>query len=851
MAELPEQRIIPIDISDEMRSAYIDYSMSVIVSRALPDVRDGLKPVQRRVLYGMSDLGLTAGSSFRKCARVVGDVLGKYHPHGDSAVYDAMVRMAQGFNLRYPLVDGQGNFGSIDGDSAAAMRYTEARMARIAQELLRDINKETVDQVPNFDESLEEPIVLPAAVPNLLMNGASGIAVGMATNIPPHNLGEVIDGVLAYIENPDLTIEDLTQSIPAPDFPTGGTIYGYTGIREAYHTGRGRVVMRARIHEEEVHGRQALIITEIPYQVNKSSLMEKIAGLIRDKRIDGIHDLRDESDRDGMRIVVELKRDAIPMIVQNQLYKYSQLQQTFGVNMVALVDGRPRLLNLKEVIAHYVNHRHNVVTRRTTFDLRKAEERAHILAGLVIALDHLDAVISIIRYSPDVETAQKNLENGVIPSELSPEMRRRFELPLDEGSLFSLSEIQAKAILDLRLARLTGLEREKIEKEYRDVLIEIDRLKEILARRELRMQIIRDELVDIKERYNDDRRTRIDYTGGDEINLEDLIEDESMIVTISHEGLIKRTPVGEYRAQGRGGRGLRGASTRDEDYVEQLYHCSAHDYLLFFTDRGKCYWLRVFRIPEGARTAKGRSIRNLIQLPQDDSVRTVLAVSKKDFEDPAFTNRHFVVMASQKGLVKKTVLSAFSRPRVDGIIAIAVNDDDKLLRAVLTDGKADIILASSEGLAIRFHETDVRAMGRNTLGVRGMRLPESHYLIGMVVQHKDEEFDILTISKHGAGKRTSISEYPVQARGGKGVITQKTTDRTGSLVGIRGVTEENDLMIITTHGIMIRLSVSGISRYGRNTQGVRLINLGNEDTIADVTLVATDEEVEVEREIHE
>ncbi|QXD14969.1 DNA gyrase subunit A [Rhodocaloribacter litoris] len=841
--EQDRRRVIPINIEEEMKSSYIDYSMSVIVSRALPDVRDGLKPVHRRVLYGMSELGLTAGSAYKKSARIVGEVLGKYHPHGDSAVYDTMVRMAQDFSMRYPLVDGQGNFGSVDGDAAAAMRYTEARLTRLAEELLRDIDKDTVDFQENFDGSLQEPEVLPAAFPSLLVNGADGIAVGMATKIPPHNLGEAVDAVVAYIRNRDISVDELMKYLPAPDFPTGGIIYGYAGVREAYHTGRGRVIMRARMHEEEIRpGRQALIITEIPYQVNKSALIEKIAALAREKRIDGIADLRDESDREGMRIVVELRKDAVPLVVQNQLYKYTPCQQTFGVNMVALVGGRPRTLTLKEMIQHYVEHRHEVVVRRTTYELRKAEERAHVLEGLTIALDHLDAVITIIRHAPDTETARANLMAGVLPAGLTPAQRERLGLPLHEGSLFALTEKQADAILALRLSRLTGLERQKIEEEYRAVLQEIERLRSILASEPLRLQLIIDELLEIKAKFADARRTEIDYAGGDDLLIEDLIEDEQVVVTVSHQGLIKRTSISEYRKQGRGGVGMRGSGMRDEDYIEHLFVSFNHDYLLFFTDQGRCYWLRVYEIPEGSRTSKGRSIRNLIQIAPDDRVRAVLAVRKEDFLDPDFLENHYVLMATRKGLVKKTSLEAFSRPRVDGIIAIDIMEEDELIEAKLTDGEADVILASSSGLAIRFREQDVRPMGRNTRGVRGISLGSGERVVGMVVIAGGEERDVLAISANGYGKRTLLDDYRVQTRGGKGIITLKTTVKTGPLVAIKGVQETDDLMISTHNGIMIRMHVGDISVFGRNTQGVRLINLKPGDAIADVTRVVTEEE---------
>ena len=843
--EQDKKRIIPINIEEEMKSSYIDYSMSVIVSRALPDVRDGLKPVHRRVLYGMTELSMSAGSAYKKSARIVGEVLGKYHPHGDTAVYDTMVRMAQDFSMRYPLVDGQGNFGSVDGDSAAAMRYTEARMTRIAEELMRDLEKETVNFQENFDGSLQEPTVMPAAIPNLLVNGSDGIAVGMATKIPPHNLVEVISGVIAYIENNDITIEALIDLIPAPDFPTGGIIYGHMGVKQAYHTGRGRVVMRAKIHEEEVRpGRLALIATEIPYQVNKSSLLEKIAGLARDKRIEGISDLRDESDRDGMRIVIELKKDAVPLVVQNQLYKYTAFQQTFGVNMVALVQGRPRTITLKDAIRHYVDHRHEVVVRRTEYDLRKAEARAHIVEGLIIALDHLDAVISIIRHSPDTEGARLNLMEGVFPGSLTRPQLERLGLPTHGEPLFSLSEVQARAILELRLNRLTGLERQKIEDEYRTILQEIERLKSILASHPLRMEIIKEELLAMRDKYGDERRTEIDYAGGGDFFIEDLIEDEQMVVTISHQGLIKRTSTTEYRQQGRGGVGMRGSGMRDEDYIEHLFVSNSHDYLLFFTDHGQCYWLRVYEIPEGSRISKGRSVRNLIQISNEDRVRAVLVVSKPDFQDEDFLNTHYVLMATRKGQVKKTPLEAFSRPRVDGIIGISIDEGDELLEAHLTDGDAHVILAASNGLAIRFNEIDARPMGRNTRGVRGIRLKQGEQVIGMVVMW-DQRRDVLAISANGYGKRTNLDGYRIQSRGGKGIITMKTTIKTGPLVSIKGVLEADDLMIVTQNGIMIRMHVGDISVLGRNTQGVRLINLKNADAIADVTRVVIEEDEEV------
>ncbi len=839
-----DRRIIPINIEEEMKSSYIDYSMSVIVGRALPDVRDGLKPVHRRALYGMMDLGITAGSAHKKSARIVGEVLGKYHPHGDASVYDTIVRMAQDFSMRYPLVDGQGNFGSIDGDSAAAMRYTEARMTRLAEEMLRDLQKETVDFQENFDGSLTEPSVLPAALPNLLLNGSDGIAVGMATKIPPHNLSEVIDGVTAYIDDRDITIDGLMEHIKAPDFPTGGSIYGYAGVKEAYHTGRGRVLMRAKMTEEEIRpGRYALIVTEIPYQVNKSNLVEKIAMLARDKKIEGISDLRDESDRDGMRIVIELKKDAITAVVQNHLFKYTQLQQTFGVNVVALVGGRPKTLTLKELIHHYVEHRHEVVTRRTEYELRKAEERAHVLEGLTIALDHLDAVISIIRHSDDTDAARRNLMAGVFPSKLTTEQLVKLGLPTHGASMFALSEIQADAILALRLSRLTGLERQKIEDEYRAILQEIARLQAILDSREQRMAIIKAELIELKEKYGDARRTEIDYTGGGDFVMEDMVEDEQVIVSVSHQGLIKRTPITEYRQQGRGGVGMRGTGMRDEDYVEHLFTCSNHDYLLFFTDHGRCYWQRVFQIPEGARTGKGRSIRNLTQMDPDDRLRAVLAVPKAHFEDEVFLETHFVLMATRNGQVKKTTLDAFKRPRANGIIAIAINEDDALLEAHLTGGDAHVVLACNTGRSIRFHESDARPMGRGTQGVRGMSLSRGEHLVGMIVI-ENESKDVLAISANGYGKRTELDEYRVQTRGGKGIITMNTKGKTGKLVAIKAVTSQDDLMIVTQNGIMIRMDVDAISTLGRNTQGVRLISLKDGDAIADVTRLVIDEEDE-------
>ena len=836
-------RILPINIEEEMKNAYIDYSMSVIVGRALPDVRDGLKPVHRRVLYGMTELGVGAGSAHKKSARIVGEVLGKYHPHGDQSVYDTLVRMAQDFSMRYPLADGQGNFGSVDGDSAAAMRYTEARLTRLAEELLRDITKDTVSFTDNFDGSLQEPEVMPAAFPNLLVNGSDGIAVGMATKIPPHNLGEAIDAVVAYIDDPEITVDGLMQHLPAPDFPTGGVIYGYAGVREAYHTGRGRVIMRAKMHEEEVRpGRMAIIVTEIPFQVNKSMLLEKIAGLARDKKLDGLSDLRDESDRDGMRIVIELRKDAVAQVVMNHLYKLTPLQQTFGVNWVALVNGRPRTLNLRDNVHHYVEHRHDVVTRRTQYELRKAEERAHILEGLTIALDHLDAVIAIVRHSADTDAARANLMAGVYPDRLTAAQRERLGLAEATGSMFTLSGAQADAILALRLSRLTGLERQRIEDEYRDVLREIERLRSILASRALRMQLIRTELLEVREKYADRRRTEIDYAGGDDFLMEDLIEDAQVVVSATHAGLIKRTGLDEYRTQSRGGVGQRGTGMRDEDYVEHLFTCSNHDYLLFFTDHGRCYWLRVFEIPEGARTAKGRSVRNLIAIEQEDRLRAVLAVKKADFENAEFLESHFVLMATRSGTVKKTPLAAFSRPRQAGVIAINVLDGDELIDAVITGGEAHVLLGCDAGRSIRFHEADVRPMGRDTTGVRGMLLSGDETVVGMIVV-EGETKEVLAISEHGYGKRTGLDAYRVQSRGGKGIITLDVTPKTGRLVALKAVTEADDLMIVTTNGILIRMEVGEIRTTGRNAQGVRLIALKDGDAIADVTpLVVEDEE---------
>ncbi len=848
-----KERITPINITEEMKSSYIDYSMSVIVGRALPDVRDGLKPAHRRVLFGMSELGLGSGSAFKKSARIVGEVLGKYHPHGDTSVYDTMVRMAQEFSLRYPLVDGQGNFGSVDGDSAAAMRYTEARLTRLAEEMLRDIKEDTTDFQENFDASLEEPSVLPSAVPNLLINGGDGIAVGMATKIPPHNLGEVVDAIVAYIDDPEIDTLGLMEHIPGPDFPTGGIIFGHAGIQAAYHAGRGRVVMRARMHEEEIRaGRMALIVTEIPYQVNKSTLVEKIASLVRDKRISGISDLRDESDRDGMRIVIELRKDAVAQVVENKLYKYSQCQQTFGVNMVALVGGRPRTLTLKDTIRHFVGHRHEVVTRRTRHRLHKARERGHMLEGLMTALDHLDAVITIIRHSEDPEEALDNLRRGVYPVHLTPEQLQRLRLPLtppgaeDHGRDAWLTHAQASAILALRLSRLTGLERRKIEAEYREVARTIERLRSILGSRPLRMLLIKDELLELKDRFADKRRTEIDYAGGEDFLIEDLIEDRQVVVTLSHQGLTKRTSATEYRKQSRGGIGMRGGGLRDDDYLEHLFVSFNHDYLLFFTDHGRCFWLRVYQIPPGGRTAKGRSIRNLIQIDQDDRVRAVLAIGKGQFQDPEFLDNRYVIMATRRGQIKKMALRQFSRPRRRGIWAIRVSDGDEVLEACLTGGDASVTLASSNGRAVRFREDDVRAASRYSGGVRGMRLGAEDMVVGMVVLTIGESRDLLSVSANGYGKRCVVEEYPIRRRAGKGVITLRRTKRTGPLVAISGVVKTDDIMIITESGTLIRTNVSGIATMGRNTQGVRLMRLKDGDTIAAVTRVVQEDPPDTE-----
>ncbi|GIL24739.1 MAG: DNA gyrase subunit A [Bacteroidota bacterium] len=807
---LPErQNIIPINIEDEMRGAYIDYSMSVIVSRALPDVRDGLKPVHRRVLYGMLELGVNYNKPYKKSARIVGEVLGKYHPHGDASVYDTMVRMAQDWSLRYPLVDGQGNFGSIDGDSPAAMRYTEARLKRLAEEMLADINKETVDFQPNFDDSLSEPTVLPAKVPNLLINGSSGIAVGMATNMAPHNLTEVVDGICAYIDNRDITIPELMKFITAPDFPTGGLIYGYQGVQEAFLTGRGRIVVRARAEIVTTsNGRDQIVVTEVPYMVNKAQMIEKTAALINEKKLEGISDIRDESDREGYRVVYDLKRDAIPNIVLNNLYKYTQLQSSFGVNNVALVKGRPQTLNLKDLVAYFVEHRHEVVVRRTKFELNEAEKRAHILEGYLIALDHLDEVIALIRNSRDPEIAKTGLMEQ-----------------------FKLSEIQAKAILEMRLQRLTGLEREKIQNEYNEVKALIARLKDVLANEGLRMDIIKTELIEIKERYGDKRRTEVIHSD-DDITPEDMIPNEEMVITVSNQGYVKRTSLSEYRTQGRGGIGSKAAATKEDDFTEHLFIAQAHNYLLIFTELGQVYWKKAYEIPEGSKTSKGRAIQNLLTIQPGDRVKAILNV--KDLVDENYINNTYVILCTEKGTIKKTSLEAYSRPRANGIAAITINDGDRLLNAALTNGSNDIIIAKSEGKAVRFNEADVRPMGRTAAGVRAATLEsEDDRVIGMVCIARADA-NLLVVSEKGYGKRSSIEDYRITRRGGKGVKTINITEKTGKLVAIKEVVDNDDLMIINKSGISIRISVNELRVMGRATQGVRLIKLNEEDAISSV-----------------
>ncbi|MDG2415523.1 MAG: DNA gyrase subunit A [Flavobacteriaceae bacterium] len=813
------EKLIPINIDDEMKSAYIDYSMSVIVSRALPDVRDGLKPVHRRVLFGMHELGVRATSAHKKSARIVGEVLGKYHPHGDTSVYDTMVRMAQEWSLRYMLVDGQGNFGSIDGDSPAAMRYTEARMRKIADDMLIDIDKDTVDHQLNFDDTLEEPKVLPTRIPNLLVNGASGIAVGMATNMPPHNLSEVVDGTIAYIENPNIEIDELITHIKAPDFPTGGVIFGYEGVKEAFHTGRGRVVVRAKAIIEEVQGRECIIVTEIPYQVNKADMIKKTADLVNEKKIEGIATIRDESDRNGMRIVYILKRDAIPNIVLNTLYKYTSLQSSFSVNNIALVNGRPQQLNVKEMIHYFVEHRHEVVVRRTQFELKKAEDRAHILEGLIIASDNIDEVIKLIRASSSPDEARESL------------MER-----------FKLSEIQAKAIVEMRLRQLTGLEQDKLRNEYNDIIATIADLKDILADKERRMTIIKEELQEVKAKYGDERRSEINYAGGS-LSIEDMIPDEQVVITISHAGYIKRTPLSEYKTQNRGGVGQKASATRNEDFLEHLFVGTNHQYMLFFTQSGKCFWMRVYEIPEGSRTSKGRAIQNLINITQEDKVKAFICT--QDLKDEEYVNSHYVIMATKKGIVKKTSLEQYSRPRTNGINAIGVREGDELLEAKLTTGTSQVFLGLKSGKAIRFEESKTRPMGRGASGVRGVSLADDQdEVIGMVTVHNEEDH-ILVVSEKGYGKRSSMEDYRVTNRGGKGVKTISITEKTGGLVAIKNVTDSDDLMIINKSGIAIRLGVEDLRVMGRATQGVKLINIRENDSIAAVAKVVKEEEEDI------
>ncbi len=799
---MQREKILPISIEEEMRDSYLDYSMSVIVSRALPDVRDGLKPVHRRVLYGMHELGLQAGKPHKKSARIVGEVLGKYHPHGDSAVYDSLVRMVQDFSLRYPLIDGQGNFGSVDGDSPAAMRYTEVRMKAIAGEMLKDLDKETVDFSLNFDDSLEEPTVLPAAIPNLLVNGASGIAVGMATNIPPHNMREVVSGLIALIENPEIEIGDLMKHVTAPDFPTGGIIYGYEGVRQAYLTGRGKVVIRARalVEVTQKNGRESIIVTELPYQVNKVRLIEKIVELVHDKKVEGIADIRDESDREGMRLVIELKRDAVAKVVLNNLYKHTPMQDTFGVIMLALVDGVPRVLNLKEMMQYYIRHRNEIVLRRTQYDLNAAEKRAHILEGLKICLDNLDEVISTIRQSSDTPTAQSRLIER-----------------------FGLSEVQAKAILEMRLQRLTGMERQKIDDEYRETLALIEELKSILESPAKQMEIIKAELLKVSDVYGDERRTELRPQEGD-FSIEDMIAQEDVVITITHDGFIKRFPVSGYRRQHRGGRGVAGAQAKNEDFIEHMFIASTHNYILFFTTAGRCYWLKVYEIPEAGRAARGRSLANIMELPPGEKIRTYINI--RNFDDP-----HFIIMATANGIVKKTDLAQYSNPRRTGINAIRIEEGDELIEARLTDGDHQIILAKSSGYAVRFPESEVRAQGRDTVGVKGITLDEDERCISMVTAKRNDT-SLLAVTDNGYGKRSKVEDYRMTKRGARGVITIKAHEKIGNLVGLLDVNDEDDLIIITTNGIVIRQHVSDIRVLGRNTSGVRLIKLDAGDQIS-------------------
>lgn len=815
------EKLIPINIVDEMKSSYIDYSMSVIVSRALPDVRDGLKPVHRRVLYGMYGLNVFSNRKHLKSARIVGDVLGKYHPHGDLSVYDAMVRMAQPWSLRYPQVDGQGNFGSMDGDPPAAMRYTEARLKKISDEILADLDKETVDFQNNFDDSLTEPTVLPTKIPNLLVNGASGIAVGMATNMAPHNLSEAVDGICAYIDNREITVDELMKHIIAPDFPTGGIIYGYEGVRDAFHTGRGRIILRAKVNFEEIGNRNAIIVTEVPYQVNKAEMIARTAELVKEEKLTGIHEIRDESDRRGMRIVYELKNDAIPNVVLNLLYKYTSLQTSFSVNNIALVHGRPEQLNLKDIIVHFVDHRHEVVVRRTEFELKKAKERAHILEGFMKVIgsqESLDKAIAIIRHSATPQEAKEGLM-----------------------SEFELSDIQAQAILDLRLARLTGMELDKIRAEYEEIMALIKDLEDILANEGRRFEIIKNEMLEIKEKYGDERRTEIDYAGGD-MSIEDFIPNESVVVTISHAGYIKRTSLSEYRIQSRGGVGNKAATTRDEDFLEYIVNATNHQYMLFFTEKGKCYWLRVFEIPEGSRTAKGRAIQNLINIEADDKVKAYIRTN--DLKDGDYINQMNVVMITKNGTVKKTSLEAYSRPRTNGINAIEIRDNDQLLGARLTDGNSEIMIATKNGKCIRFPEEKARAVGRGSIGVRGITLEDNDEVIGMIVVNDVANESVLVVSEKGYGKRSAVEDYRVTNRGGKGVITLNVTEKTGNLIAIQNVVDGDGLMIINKSGVAIRMSVDELRVMGRNTQGVKVINLKNNDEIAAIAKVEMDSDVE-------
>ncbi|MDR6486923.1 DNA gyrase subunit A [Chryseobacterium vietnamense] len=819
------ERLIPINIVDEMKSSYIDYSMSVIVSRALPDVRDGLKPVHRRVLYGMYGLGVFSNRKYLKSARIVGDVLGKYHPHGDSSVYDAMVRMAQDWSLRYPQVDGQGNFGSMDGDPPAAMRYTEARLKKISDEVLSDLDKETVDFQNNFDDSLQEPTVMPTKVPNLLVNGTSGIAVGMATNMAPHNLSESVDAICAYIDNKEITIDELMEHIIAPDFPTGGIIYGYDGVRDAFHTGRGRVVLRAKVNFDEIGNRNAIIVTEIPYQVNKAEMIARTAELVKDEKIPGIHEIRDESDRKGLRVVYELKNDAIPNVVLNLLYKYTALQTSFSVNNIALVHGRPEQLNLKDIIHHFVEHRHEVIVRRTQFELKKAKERAHILEGFMKVIgtqDSLDRAISIIRHSANPQAAKEGLIEA-----------------------FELSDIQAQAILDLRLARLTGMELDKIRDEYDAIMKEIANLEDILANEPRRFQIIKDELIEIKEKYGDERRTEIDYSGG-EMSIEDIIPNESVVLTISHAGYIKRTSLSEYKIQSRGGVGNKAATTRDSDFLEYIVSATNHQYMLFFTEKGRCYWLRVFEIPEGSKTAKGRAVQNLINIEPDDKIKAYIRTN--NLKDSEYVNQMSVVMVTKNGTIKKTSLEAYSRPRVNGVNAIEIRDNDQLLGAYLTNGTSQIMIATKNGKCIRFPEEKVREVGRGSIGVRGILLEDGDEAIGMIVVNDVENETVLVVSEKGYGKRTAVEDYRITNRGGKGVITLNITEKTGNLIAIQNVTDEDGLMIINKSGVAIRMGMDEMRVMGRNTQGVKLINLKKNDEIAAIAKVEMDKDVEEDSE---